>query len=174
TPLVLDLDSLLQVVTASLKTDLRVASRRDRIEDGLHVVTGMDHESALTRFIAAAQVIECFLNVLCLAEVADGVVETDVDGADLSQRWKRFATIFNVTQHAAVRLDEGETAIVMLDALRRLRFWTTAVFRPLDLAGGSARRNQPVIAGVIGACREIDLNAAFEIDPRSEVRIETG
>src|SRR6185503_16313692 len=77
TPLVLDLDSLLQVVTAGLKTDLRVASRRDRIEDGLHVVTGMDHESALTRFIAAAQVIECFLNVLCLAEVADGVVETD-------------------------------------------------------------------------------------------------
>ena len=44
---VLDLDAILQVVAAGLETDLRVASRLNRIEDRLHVVTRMDHKRAL-------------------------------------------------------------------------------------------------------------------------------
>src|SRR5262249_30746738 len=65
-------------------------------------------------------------------------------------------------------LQQRQAAVMMLNAERRLRRGSQVrnlKRRPLDLAGGGARGDQPIIAGAIIASGEVHLNAAFEREP---------
>src|SRR5262249_17417255 len=68
----------------------------------------------------------------------------------------------------AVERQQGETAVVMIDAARCLRLRALVrdrERRPLDLPRRGARRDGPVVAGAEAGAPELHLDAVLERDP---------
>src|SRR6185436_13437632 len=70
----------------------------------------------------------------------------------------------------AVGPQHGERRIVVLDALASLKDWLVADQRPVHVAGRAARRDEPVVAGVVGATTEFHLHAVLEVEEHWLVR----
>src|SRR5215208_4182329 len=71
----------------------------------------------------------------------------DHGGGRGTLRWER-APAISLQRNLAV-LDDRQWRVVVVYAVWRLRFWVAHIPRPFHVAGGRARRYQPVVAGPV-------------------------
>src|SRR5262249_14352947 len=79
-------------------------------------------------------------------------------GGDAGQRRKKNPAVFHQGPGLAVKFDDGEMTIMMLDFLRwKEQRIALIVCRPFDVGGERTGGNQPVISCFVGSVGELDL-----------------